>query len=122
MFRQMADEFTIAALYWIKTFTKKVKEKVWMMKLIELLNEYRKEKGERSLNEFEVSQTLDSLNYLRLFIKWLLSNQKIDQEKLDHSLGNCSYINNDLAWSCIKLTMYLAIQDKPIEFLVSILK
>ena len=68
-----------------------------MMKLIELLNEYRKEKGERSLNEFEVSQTLDSLNYLRLFIKWLLSNQKIDQEKLDHSLGNCSYINNDLA-------------------------
>lgn len=36
----MADEFTKAALYWIKTFNEKVKEKIWIEKLIELLNEY----------------------------------------------------------------------------------
>ena len=56
------------------------------------------------------------------FIKWLLCNQKIDQEKLDYSLDGCSYIKNDLAWSCIKLTMLLAIQDNPIDYLNSILK
>ena len=54
-----------------------------MEKLLKLLNKYRTEKGERNLNEFEVSQTLDSLNYLRLFIKWLVDNDKIDLEKLD---------------------------------------
>ena len=36
----MADEFTKAALYWIRTFNKKLKEKIWMGKLVELLNEY----------------------------------------------------------------------------------
>ena len=58
-----------------------------MEKLMELLNEYRKEKGERSLNEFEVSQTLDSLNYLRLFIKWLVENDKIDLLQLDNRIA-----------------------------------
>lgn len=40
----MADEFTKAALYWIKTFNKKVKEKIWIEKLIELANQYEIEK------------------------------------------------------------------------------
>lgn len=62
------------------------------------------------------------LNKKFWFIQRLLNNQKIDQEKLDHSLDSCSYIKNDLAWSCIKLTMFLSIQDNPIEFLISILK
>lgn len=43
----MADEFTKAALYWVKTFNKKVKEKIWMMKLIELLNEFEIEREEK---------------------------------------------------------------------------
>ena len=40
IYLQMADEFTKAALYWIRTFNKKLKEKIWMGKLVELLNEY----------------------------------------------------------------------------------
>ncbi len=43
----MADEFTKAALYWIKTFNKKVKEKIWMEKLINLLNEFEIEREEK---------------------------------------------------------------------------
>ena len=102
-----------------------------MEKLQELLKEYQLSKWEwvrlawpdvevNDKEELVLEATLISKKYW--FIKWLLNNQKIDQEKLDHSLGSCSYINNDLAWSCIKLTMYLAIQDEPLEFLVSILK
>jgi hypothetical protein len=39
----MAGEFTKAALYWIKTFNKKVKEKIWMQKLIMLIDIYEEE-------------------------------------------------------------------------------
>ena len=91
-----------------------------MEKLIELLNEYRTEKGERNLNEFEVSQTLDSLNYLRLFIQWLVENEKVEWNNKDIA------IKEWILWKSIdnyhSLLMALAIQDNPIEFLVSILK
>ena len=94
-----------------------------MEKLLKLLNEYRKEKGERNLNEFEASQTLDSLNYLRLFIKWLVDNDKIDVESY------CRITSVERKWEkdvyrdeVDSLIMLLAIQDKPIEFLISILK
>ena len=86
-----------------------------MEKLIELLNEYRKEKGERSLNEFEISQTLDSLNYLRLFIKWLVENDKIDLDEVEkYSVFWYTYYQN--------LLMLLAISDKPIDDLLLYLK
>ena len=91
-----------------------------MKKLIELLNEYRKEKWERNLNEFEVSQTLDSLNYLRLFIKWLVENEKVEWNNKDIA------IKEWILWKSIdnyhSLLMALSIQDNPIEFLASILK
>ena len=97
-----------------------------MKKLIELLNEYRTEKGERNLNEFEVSQTLDSLNYLRLFIKWLVYNDKIERTYRkdlkypyyidDKERDLKGYEKSDL------LVMLCSIQDNPIEFLISILK
>jgi hypothetical protein len=98
----------------------------WMDKLIELLNEYRTEKGERNLNESEVSQTLDSSNYLRSFIKWLVDNDKIylwdialTVYNLDLSIGKHTYTEYPIYES---LLMLLAIQDNPIEFLVSILR
>lgn len=95
-----------------------------MNKLVALLNEYRTEKGERNLNEFEVSQTLDSLNYLRLFIKWLVDNDNIDFDKVyekeeNENIDICmSWKDADMYW----LLMLLSIQDNPIEFLISILK
>lgn len=101
-----------------------------MEKLIELLNEYRKEKGERNLNEFEVSQTLDSLNYLRLFIKWLVENDKIDLE-LDSIIHKHKWIDfNTWKWIVLEklcnkyesLLMLLSISDEPIRFLCEIIK
>ena len=92
-----------------------------MEKLIELLNEHRKEKGERNLNEFEVSQTLDSLNYLRLFIKWLVDNDKIDYQNSPWEI-----MFDDRMWTIFSLedsiTMMLSISDTPIEDLISYLK
>ena len=112
-----------------------------MEKLVKLLNEYRTEKGERNLNEFEVSQTLDSLNYLRLFIDWLVDNDKIDRESENYPLKKYyPYFNDDVlaivSQDCNtyedecrvcydkyeSLLMLLSIQDNPIEFLISILK
>ena len=87
-----------------------------MEKLMELLNEYRKEKGERSLNEFEVSQTLDSLNYLRLFIKWLVENDKIDLLQLDNRIALSEFNKVE------RVLMALSISDTPIEDLLLYLK
>jgi hypothetical protein len=102
-----------------------------MEKIIELLNEYRTEKLRRKMyvnwadkkatelseaeriNEYEVSQTLDSLNYLRLFIKWLVENDKIDLDRIPA-------IEDNGATNIV--LMLLSIQDEPIEFLISILK
>ena len=101
-----------------------------MEKLLKLLNKYRTEKGERNLNEFEVSQTLDSLNYLRLFIKWLVDNDKIDLEKLDEKAERkpqYTFIDDDWRlWFKLfevyeSLLMLLAIQENHIEFLCSVL-
>jgi hypothetical protein len=56
----MGDEFTKAALYWIKTFNKKVKEKIWMGKLVELLNEYVEETDFwDNLNEYNEADIID---------------------------------------------------------------
>ena len=87
----MADEFTKAALYWIKTFNKKAKEKIWIEKLIELLNEY----GNEICNHWGNYQTdmdftdRDTYWYLSKkfwFIKWLVENDKIDTEKVYKNL------------------------------------
>jgi len=94
------------------------KKEIW--KLLELLNEYRTEKGERSLNEFEVSQTLDSLNYLRLFIKWLVENDKIDFSK-DAFVSLASELWCTAYDEKIVL-MVLSISDTPIDLLCSLLK
>lgn len=107
-----------------------------MNKLIELLNEYRKEKGERNLNKFEVNQTLDSLNYLRLFIKWLVDNDKINFNLVER-VWSWDFIydmnRNPYYYSCTcedlkeynevdRVLMLLAISDTPIDDLISYLK
>ena len=100
----------------------------WINKLIELLNEYRTEKGERNLNESEVSQTLDSLNYLRLFIKRLVDNDKIDQFYYENSVRVKRYIDEYEEYDYVfpidyeQLIMLLSISDSPIADLISYLK
>ena len=143
----MADEFTKAALYWIKTFNKKVKEKIWMQKLIELLNEYEKD----WVNEFEtyverwycertyqiLSGKWENSNELKpceiiskryWFIKWLVDNEKINLRKLDYRVSNVDIPVRYYLWTFIRysfekeILMTLAIQDEPIRFLCEILK
>ena len=132
----MADEFTKAALYWIKTFNKKVKEKIWMQKLIGLLNEYVEETDFwDNLNEYNEVEILDEetlevnwkyhdIEYLYTkkfwFIKWLVENDKVDleNEELISLMSELWERGNPV--KC--LLMLLSIQDEPIRFLCEILK
>jgi hypothetical protein len=139
----MTDNYTAAAIYWIKTFTSKVKEKVkewmWKVKLLELLNEYEetvnnnyhyywwidgdyissKVNGtDHYLDKDEASIIIKSKEYG--FIKWLVENDKIDFTKLDTPRFN-QLVDNTLD-SYYALLMLLAIQNDAIWFLISILK
>ena len=131
----MADEYLKAALYWIRAFNKKTKEKVWMMKLIELLNEFETPQSWivfKSYDDYdwtfywvdcdwetEVALS-DSLICSKKFwfIKWLVENEKVEENSDLITLASELWC----AFSSDVLLMYLAIQDEPIEFLVSILK
>jgi hypothetical protein len=101
-----------------------------MEKLIELLNEYEKELNTglhwridekywmlwRWINLMWVDQYLISKHYW--FIKWLVENDNIDISKTPwHFIYH--YTDEDIVKEAL---MHLAIQDKPIEFLISILK
>ena len=118
----MADEFTKAALYWIRTFNKKVKEKIWMVKLIELLNEYENTLEPNLQIEWTENWvkatplTIISKQYW--FIKWLVENDKIDFRE--------DFYLEDQHWWWFgedeDIIMLLAIQDEPIRFLCDILK
>lgn len=142
----MADEFTKAALYWIKTFNRKVKEKIWMEKLIELLNEYDPyiaSDGEHRDNLWGYAYQWHSAVFPKElaesyiisarygFIKWLVENEKIDYEKIEKQtkckniVGWKEFLDFDIERDFTpyeEVLMWLAIQDEPIEFLVSILK
>ena len=106
-----------------------------MEKLIELLNEYEIWKWKNGLDlrqeyaehNFKYNKWL----YIRIiskkfwFIKWLVENDKIDQT-------NKFCVSVNVEWKGMgytkafegyeSLLMLLAIQDKPIDFLISILK
>ena len=105
-----------------------------MEKLQELLKEYQLSKWEwvrlawpdvevNDKEELVLEATLISKKYW--FIKWLVENEKIDLYKLPirleeyyQSTEAVGYITDDETI----LLMELAIQDEPIEFLVSILE
>lgn len=114
----MADEFTKAALYWIKTFNKKVKEKIWIEKLVMLLDIYEEEVvGVHSVWEHITEKDeawIISKKYW--FIKWLVDNDKIDIKKAKE--GEIMLSRNDeenIIWK-------LSISDTPIDLLCSLLK
>ncbi len=106
---------------------------VWVMeKLQELLKEYQLSNGEwvrlawpdvevNDKEELVLEATLISKKYW--FIKWLVENKKINTESY------CRITSIERKWEkdvyrdeVDSLLMLLSIQDKPIEFLVSILK
>jgi len=56
------------------------------------------------------------------FIKWLVENEKIDYEKVRKWEWNWSRWHFETVQPEYYIIMLLAIQDEPIEFLISILK
>ena len=61
--------------------------------------------------------TLEIISKKFWFIKWLVDNDKIDFDKIQIWFQSTLWY-----WKYDSLLMLLSIQDKPIEFLVSILK
>ena len=127
-----------------------MKEKIWIEKLIELLNEYVEETDFwDDLNEYNEAEILDEetlevnwkyhdIEYLYTkkfwFIKWLVENDKIDIVKVYENLTNYEIEiriravkellenNEEDTIAYLKLLMLLSIQDEPIRFLCEILK
>ena len=126
-----------------------MKEKIWIEKLIELLNEYEK-KGRKSEyyewgkwiwwpnNLFRrdtrdeewshlYSDTADTYVISKKygFIKWLVENDKIDREQF-YDKARKIITDFDLRWeyewACNEIIMLLSISDTPIEDLISYLK
>lgn len=62
------------------------------------------------------------------FIKWLVEKDKIDLRKLDYKVSDVDIPTRYYLWTYIRysieneILMSLAIQDNPIEFLISLLK
>lgn len=109
-----------------------------MKKLIELLNEYQTEKKSKfKFSSYDINssafiieknprmvlgeETVISKKFW--VIQWLVDNDKIDIQWAKNLLYE-SEIFNPLPYTDLteRLIMYLAIQDEPIEFLISILK
>ena len=106
-----------------------------MEKLLQLLNEYRLEKGASEYTKY-ISETWyftrKSYFYEHYswviskkfwFIQWLVGTDKIDYVAWHNVFVNSNYFDNIAGLREYEvLTMYLSIQDEPIEFLISILK
>ena len=104
-----------------------------MEKLIELLNEYIPEWW--SIEHWGKSVFYEWLNYNdRIiwkdfwFIKWLVENDKINIDSYTYSIWVWKIWENNEDWrydeysDYEKTLMLLAIQDEPIDFLISMLK
>jgi hypothetical protein len=114
-----------------------MKEKIWIEKLVELLNEYDSSNWWKETDEwidniwkiYEFHSELQIISKKYWFIKWLVENDKIDLwQKLFNLTKNDNrksiiydLDNNDFSWEDTFL-MLLSISDTPIEDLVSYLK
>ena len=99
-----------------------MKEKIWIEKLIELLNEYENTDNweNRYQVEFRESKIISKKFW---FIKWLVENDKI---KIPHELDELPQIYwvdyNSNECKSDRLIMLLSISDTPIEDLLLYLK
>ena len=104
-----------------------------MEKLIELLNQFEKEKKSwytwRSIDSYdncvywvdcdwetEITMYSDLYSKYYGFIEWLVENDKIDLLRLDNRIVLSEFNKVE------RVLMALSIQDNPIEFLISILR
>lgn len=109
-----------------------------MEKLIELLNEYEKEKTNQDVRFWNYYQNWfhyleDGQSYSELlmiskkygFIKRLVDNDKIDKKKIDKAERRPMYVTDDM-FSLYDLDecviMLLSISDEPISDLISYLR
>jgi hypothetical protein len=114
-----------------------------MKKLIEILNQFEKEKKSwftwRSIDSYdncvygvdcdwetEITMYSDLYSKWYGFIKWLVDNDKIDDKKLysnDYRLMiKLEWESYWELWWADRLIMILSVKDSPIDFLCSILK
>ena len=110
-----------------------MKEKIWMEKLVDLLNEYVKELWIWDYVWWHNKKTVENSDYIITkkfwFIKWLVENDKIDREKFWNSETKSSkYSDFELSYDTPRedytniLLMELSISDTPIEDLLLYLK
>lgn len=103
-------------------------KEIWMEKFVELLNEY----GNEICNHWGNYQTdmdftdRDTYWYLSKkfwFIWWLVENDKIDFDGIQNVFYRNKRYKEYRDYSDYEsLLMLLAIQDEPIDFLISVLK
>ena len=113
-----------------------------MKKLLQLLNEYQTQRrGKFKFSSYDINSSAfiieknprmvlweENIVCMRFwFIKWLVENDKIDYSKVGEivngykwSLREKAFVVSDCVYE--SMLMLLAIQDNPIEFLISILK
>jgi hypothetical protein len=119
-----------------------MKEKIWIEKLVELLNEYEDVirwyasytiRGNKSKREIKSDYMFDEdQNIIQLyiisksywFIEWLVENDKIDLDacEWEKTYNNLTASRDSNYSQYERLLMALAIQDEPIRFLCEILK
>ena len=88
----------------------------------ELLEQYEKD---MDMPQFAVQYYTDEYIISKHygFIKWLVDNDKIKYYKVPEHIHISDYSFETIhEWMTDNILMWLAIQDKPIEFLISILK
>ena len=104
-----------------------------MKKLLELLNEYDSNWGFTDywslfncMNEWiSGTEDLQVISKKFWFIQWLVYNDKIDLDKVEQEAMSWFDDESPIYWKDIRtarLIMMLSVDDRPIQFLVSILK
>ena len=108
-----------------------MKEKIWIEKLVELLNEYDSSNWWKETDEwidniwkiYEFHSELQIISKKYWFIKWLVDNDKIDFDGIQNVFYRNKRYKEYRDYSDYEsLLMLLAIQDEPIRFLCEILK
>jgi hypothetical protein len=110
-----------------------MKEKIWIEKLVELLNEYDSSNWWKETDEwidniwkiYEFHSELQIISKKYGFIKWLVENEKIDLDKTWYKKADFQEVWN-WDWRTIRwyemLLMLLSISSSPIDDLISYLK
>ena len=114
-------------------------KEIWMNKLIELLDQYRKQNPREFFGDEGSLVVLTWKDFIELnrliiiskeyeFIKWLVDNDKIDIDKIDKKIRIYDYVEEYEEYDYVfpdiykQLLMILSISSSPIDDLISYLK